>query len=386
MPPIRFFLATTDHPMDSNQPLWHQRLPDRKASVAPGSEENQIDPMTYGDYFEAVSDFCASNAWDLILRATRQKLQRPIAEDDISRLSIFLEKHGALYHPARLLVNTPDQAPAFVINVAGSAAGRRMLATEMDALRGLGEDRPFGWFPTVYGGASDPVPMFMADWFDGYHEFHLTRSTMKKDLCLVVWDGADTPHLLSEEQAANLYRQATMILAACYDPITTDQIFPWHHAAGDFVVRIEGHTVDVKLITVRDYAPIAALATPSTDERALLDNLIVFFLHLSMRMRLDRLDGVSEIVWAPEACLAPMIDGFFKGLDLTSRLSGFPEPFPSIFKGYLNHQGASRLMNQSKQVVQTVFDRQGEEKRVVDQHLERHLQQICHCVDNRQWV
>jgi hypothetical protein len=220
--------------------------------------------------------------------------------------------------------------------------------------------------------------MFMGDWFDGYHEFHLTRSSETDGLWLMVWDGADVPRLLSDEQSVALYQKAAMILSACYDPITAHQIFPWHHAAGDFVVRVETNTVDVKLITVRDYVPVFATASEPVDERTLLDNLAAFFIHLTIEMRLDRLDGVSSMVWAPTACLTPVIDGFFKGLDLTRRLSGFPDGFAHLFQGYFNHQGQAWLMGMATRVVQTVFGRQIEAKRVVDRQLERHLSHLRH--------
>jgi hypothetical protein len=382
MPPIRFFLANADHPIDSNHPLWHQRLPDRNASLA-SDTGHEIRPMTYGRYFNAVADFCTSYAWDPLLSAIQKTLQRPVAVQEIIQLSVFLEKHGALYHPARLLVTTQDQAVSFVVNVAVSGAGRRTLPLEMDALKRLVDQRPFGWLPTVYSGVLEPTPMFLADWFDGYHEFHLTRSKKNTDLSILVWDGADEPNLLTESQSADLYRQASMILTACYDPVTTDQIYPWHHAAGDFVVRKKGHTMDVKLITVRRYAPMFMSASTPTDERALLDNLITFCIHLSICMRLDRLDGVSELVWAPESSMAAMIDGFFKGLDLTGRLSGFPDFFPSIFHGYFNQLPEGQLMEMAKHLAQSAFDRQGEERHIVDHHLKRHVRQIRHCIRNQ---
>ena len=81
--------------------------------------------------------------------------------------------------------------------------------------------------------------MFLGDWFDGFHEFHLTQQADSDELAMVVWDGATARCLLSEKQAMDLYRKTAMILTACYDPITLCQIFPWHHAAGDFVVRVE---------------------------------------------------------------------------------------------------------------------------------------------------
>lgn len=381
MPPIHFFLADTDHPIDSHHPLWQKQLPERKASLdlAAGHPRGS---MTYGDYFDAIADYCTANTCKPIVSALRQTLQRPVAAQEIIQLSIFLEKHGALYHPARVVASTPDQAISFVVNVAASDVGRRTLPKEMDSLARLGSQRPFGWLPTVYDSIAEPTPMFLADWFDGYHEFHLTRSKEKADLSMIVWDGAETPHRLTETQSADLYRQASMILTGCYDLVTTDQIYPWHHAAGDFVVRQKGHTVDVKLITVRNYAPLTMLTTVPEDERALLDNLIAFCLHLSIGMRLDRLDGVLEMVWAPETCLSPVVDGFFKGLDLTSRLSGFPGAFASIFQEYFCHQSEGQLMDKAQQLVRPLFGGQWEERRIIDQHLERHLRQICRYIRN----
>ena len=383
MPSIRFFLATPDHPIDRSHPLWNQPLPNCPPSVAVDKKSDAANTVTYADYFSAVANFCTANAWDPILRAIQRKDNQSITVQDISQLAIFLEKHGALYHPARIQVSTRDRSFTFVVNVAVSSDGRRTLPVECKALIRLGDQRPFDWLPSVYSSKNGPIPMFLADWFDDYHEFHLTRKKDNADLSLIVWDGADPPQRLSEIQKADLYRQAAMILTACYDPITTEQIFPWHHAAGDFVVRVDGNAVDVKLITVRGYAPIFIMEAEPADERALLDNLITFFVHLSIQMRLDRLDGVSEMVWAPENCLAPTIDGFFKGLDLTGRLSGFPDAFPSLFQNYFIHQNPDQLMPLAKQLMQTVFGRQGEIVSLFDLYLERHFDQVRHCIKNQ---
>jgi hypothetical protein len=84
------------------------------------------------------------------------------------------------------------------------------------------------------------LPMFMGDWLDGFHEFHLTRRTDNDKLAMVIWDGAEDRCLLSTKQERTMYRKAAMILTACYDPVSSCQIFPWHHAAGDFVIRVDG--------------------------------------------------------------------------------------------------------------------------------------------------
>jgi hypothetical protein len=274
-------------------------------------------------------------------------------------------------------VAVKDQTLFFVVNVAASKYGRRALSREVKALNHLNDQRPFGWFPTVYSFVSDELPMFLGEWFDGFHEFHLTRRPGSDNPAIIVWDGAAAPCLLSEKQTAGLYRNAAMILTACYDPITACQIFPWHHAAGDFVVRVEGEGVTVRLITVRDYVPLSGLAAEPDDERSVLDALVIYFLHLSVRMRLDRLDGVSEVVWASDRSLAPLVDGFLLGLELTARMSGFPETVPDTFRQFFNHHDEADLLAMAGRMTETVFDQRTEERRLIDRHLSCHIDGIC---------
>jgi hypothetical protein len=141
--------------------------------------------------------------------------------------------------------------------------------------------------------------------------------------------------------------------------------------------------VAVKLITVRNYAPMVAPGSEPDDEKAVLDNLIDFLVHLSMRMRLDRLDGVAEIGWATDDCLVPMIEGFFQGLDLTGRMSGFPDVFPEIFGDYFNLHDETMLMDKAQRVAKTVFEGHSEERGVIDRHMEQHFDGICRIMANR---
>jgi hypothetical protein len=299
-----------------------------------------------------------------------------LAADDLAQVAIFLEKHGAFYHPARIAVTAFDQHFSLAVNVATSKVGQKALFREALALQQLNETRPFGWLPAVYAVDDDALPMFLADWFDGFHEFHLTRKSENEGLSILVWDGAEKPCLLSDAQTACLYRSMAMILTACHDPVSSCQIFPWHHAAGDFVVRVEGSKTEVKLITVRDYIPLTAAAAGPADESELLETLLLFFLHLTLRMRLDRLDGISEVVWAPDRCIDPTIEGFFQGLDLTARLNGFPEAFPEMFRQYLRCQPIDNVTALAAQITTAVFGRHSEERQVIENHLEKHVQQV----------
>ena len=347
----------------------------------PTSRPGQAEPpgpldataITYGDYFSAVSRFCAAFRWKRILKAASHKMEQPLSEEDLERVDIFLEKHGSFYHPARIEVTAGKNRISLVANVATTAIGRKSVLRETQALQQLNEERPFGWFPTVYAIEEDGLPMFLGDWFDGFHEFHLTENNGEVEPGIVVWDGEADPCLLSENQEAALYRNMAMILTACYDPVTTHQIFPWHHAAGDFVVRLEKERTAVKLITVRGYRPMNRTGATPTNENEMLDMLQAFFLHLTLRMRLDRIDGVSEVAWAPDRCLTPVIEGFFQGLDLTARLSGFPEAFPRFFCQYLKQQGEADLRNRAGEITKNVFDRHSEERRMIEANLAHHV-------------
>ncbi|WP_372682719.1 hypothetical protein [Desulfosarcina sp.] len=376
MSTVSCFLSTTDHPIDRDHPLWHRPLPDNRHSTAKKPDCVDTAAVTYGRYFSAVSNFCTAGGWDRILTAASRQLNQPVVEQDLGDLNIFLEKHGAFYHPARLQVAVKDWTVSFVVNVAVSSHGRKAFAREVKALEHLNAQRPFGWFPRVYSFTPDELPMFLGDWFEGFHEFHLTRRSDNDKAAIVVWDGAAPPCLLSETQAAGLYRNTAMILTACYDPITSSQIFPWHHAAGDFVVRVAGEGVAVRLITVRDYVSIPDSTDEPDDERSILEALVVFFIHLSLRIRLDRLDGVGEMAWASDRCLAPMVDGFFMGLDLTARMNGFPETVPDTFRHFFNHHDDDALRNMARRVTETFFDRRTEEHRLIARHLARHMQSL----------
>lgn len=376
MPTVSYFLSTTDHPLDADHRLWSCPLPGNRQSGAITAPGGDTHPLTYGWYFTALLKFCTANGWERMVKAASRKLARPVVETDLEHLSIFLEKHGAFYHPARLQLAMKNQTLSFVVNVAASSRGRNTLIREATVLEWLQEQRPFGWFPRVYDLATDDPPMVLGDWFDGFHEFHLTRRPESNELAIVVWDGASDRCLLSERQAAMLYHNATMILTACYDPITANQIFPWHHAAGDFVVCVQKEGVSVKLITVRDYRPMTGTANEPDNERAILDALVVFFIHLSVRMRLDRLDGVKEMVWAPDSCLIPVMDGFFQGLDLTARINGFPEDFPDAFRHYINRLPAPDLLATARRVTETVFAQRSEEHGVITGNLTSHMQMI----------
>ena len=110
--------------------------------------------------------------------------------------------------------------------------------------------------------------------------------------------------------------------------------------------------VDVKLTTARRYESI--MASFSEDTVNPMIAIIYFFLNLTVKIRLDRLDGVGETVWAGNFALDAAAEGFFEALgtmaaagryhlgqieDLRSLLKSFDEEelerlFQSLFSLY----------------------------------------------------
>ena len=178
---VSYFLATTDHPIDQNHLLWNRPLPQNRLAGVRPDQSVDSETVTYGSYFSSVLQFCAADGWSSVLQAAARKLEQPVAAKDLGDISVFLEKHGAFYHPARLQVRIKEQPLSLVINVATSDLGRKAQPREVKALNTLNDQRPFGWFPRVYGAATVGLPMFLADWFEGFHEFHLTRRPDNND-------------------------------------------------------------------------------------------------------------------------------------------------------------------------------------------------------------
>ena len=144
MPTVSYFLSTTDYSINEDHPLWHRPLPDHRLSGAEKTDPSGTGAVTYGRYFSAVSQFCAAAGWDRIVKAATCRLEQPVVEKDLGHLAIFLEKHGAFYHPARIQVPVKDRTLTFVVNVAASEPGRQAFPREVRALEHLNNRRPFG--------------------------------------------------------------------------------------------------------------------------------------------------------------------------------------------------------------------------------------------------
>jgi len=348
-----------------------------RSNLKPGTKDRLS--ASYGEYFRAVRKFLEKDQFELISVAVSQQIGRKINPEKITEISVCLEKHGAFYHPARIGVGGDDFYTAFVLNVAVSKVGRDCIEKEYHFLKKLNHVVPESFIPKVYGRAEmrlkddQKIGMFLGEWFDGYHEFHISRDPADNTQKIKVWNPERGGFYLSPTQSLELYRQASRILTCCYNVETTEQIFSWHHGSGDFVVKLEKDVIDVKLITVRRYD--SAVKDMDGDTEMILNALLVFFLSLTIRMRFDRMNGVGEIVWSDDFVVAATVKGFFDGLSPKHQIELIPGPIDRCFKYYLEYCTDSELLEISQTIV-NAYHPEAEERPVINQNLEKHLETV----------
>jgi len=314
--PVRLLATTPRGEVDLSEKSRATHLP-----AGPQSAEGESE-LRYGPYLRAVHYLLLRNNCQKILEALAHRLGRLVTLEEVDAIEIRTEKHGAFYHVARADVSVSGQIVSFAVNVAVSDTARAQLERDFNFLRSLTNRYNYKFLPQVYfkgaGIYREPgkprrwLHMFVAEWFRDYHEFHLHRDQADGSSRMLLWDLGRGSRYLSERQCVNLYRLGAKILTFYYNWNNFKQIYPWHHAAGDFVLREKGDTVDLRLVTVRDYTAVVDFTTGKKAGK--LFALILFFLHLTIQMRIDRLDGVGDVVWAEDYCLEGTVAGFFEGL------------------------------------------------------------------------
>ena len=263
--------------------------------------EGDATGLTYGRYFDALESFIARDGHAVLQRAG-------VAPEQVVSLCLRAEKHGALYHPASLTIVGPAEERKLCLNVATTPMAMACLEQEGALLAGLRGQYAAEFLPCPYAaGEVDGLGILLEEWFTGFHEWHQTGAGRVR-----LWDFDAGERELSRDEALAIYRQAARILTRYFDPETGACIGPWHHAAGDFVARVDAAGVAVRLITVRGHRSSRAFAEagPMASRLAALS----FFTNMSLRLRLDRVDGVGEPVLADTAVAAEAVAGFAQGL------------------------------------------------------------------------
>lgn len=359
MPRISFFISHFKEPVTEDSLIWHKPIPLRRDALMKHDGES----LSHAAYFRAAQMFLEANSFEVITRAVSRQLNRDVKAPDIEEIRVCLEKHGEFYHPARIETVVYQKQLSFVLNVAISETGRRFIEKEFQLLNRLNTEQPLHYLPQAYGfgrtsgSNGQNFAMFLGQWFDGYHEFHISIDPVDQKPKIMVWDEPWGRFFLSAEQTKTLYAQVSKILTSYYNLESFEQIFSWHHAAGDFIVKTENETLELRLVTVRQYAAIFEnhknTQSAQSDPQQILQVLLIFFLSLSIHMRLDRLDGIGEMVWSDSIAVEATLIGFLEALAMKPDVASLPDSPLACFIAYLASCTAGGLFD----LTEAIFNR-----------------------------
>jgi len=300
--------------------------------------------LTLKDYFGALQKFILTDGGkhlhDVLAKMNLAVNKSPA---DISEIHICSEKHGAYYHIASIKPAGLQKNAKIAVTTALTDSAKVLLKNEFSLLQKLaGKNSEF--LPALFCKKTVPwhtdsgeaeFYMVLGEWLADYHEWHLSKNPATKERQIQLWDYEKGYRYLSDDESYEVLRQAAYILTCYYDPISFRQIYPWHHGAGDFVVNTVAG-IQVKLVTVRQYEPLVHFAQAEPHDR--LVAAIQFLLNLSLRIRLDRVDGVEEPAWLDAFAVEGAVAGFFAGLGAASKTNslavGRLEEFLEIMRSF----------------------------------------------------
>jgi hypothetical protein len=344
----------------------------------PGTEMVSRFPLV--PYFQAIQQVIEKRDYQELLAALRTHRGRPVTLDEIREIRIFSEKHGSDYHPAKIEVCLPEQVIPFAANVALTERGLFILSNEFNIIGYLKSKYDLPFLPKAYfleegepnssAEVSPPLGMYLADWLEGFYEFHLSIDPDDGRQKIVLWDNPRHDHYLPEDLIAAIYKETARVLTVYYDLVTFAQIHPWHLAAGDFIARIENDRVEVRLVAARQYGPLIGPEDLPWEEA-----LLFFLLNLTLRIRLDRLNGVGEIAWANEGCLNSAMEGFSLALQEKAEKNEFREDYPQRFRKFLKSLSIEDLEERLAAIV-GAYDPSAPDLPIIKKHLDRHLEAV----------
>jgi len=286
--------------------------------------------LTLGDYFRAAASALLEEDTQPLLVCLEALSGVSFTRKDLEKVVVRSEKHGAVYHVASIDIHAEGRKIRLGLNGALSSSGAAQLENEYQTLELLSSrinpsliPMPLRKTKVTVGKKGEYFLFALVRWFDDYHEWHLTGTDWRNEDIVTLWDTTTGYRRASSEEVYDIFRLSSKILTLYYDVFSFSQIRPWHHAAGDFVVRIRNGITDIRLVSARGYSPSPLFqlsARPSP-----IVALVYFLIEISVRMRIDRFDGTGSSAWAGKVGCYGTVDGFLEGikeLEANDRLEG----------------------------------------------------------------
>ncbi len=373
-----FFISGEENQVFPGSRLWKIPLSVENTGFASHihSEYTTKDSgFTIGDYFLASSMFLSKNDFSILKSGLEIICDISVQTDQICRITLFLEKHGAFYHPLKIQVAlTEHRIYLFVLNGAVSKPGLLLIEKEYQLISGLNKIYLKRYLPQVFGADviktdKGSIGFFLGEWLDGFKEFHATEDQGRKQIS--IWESDGKQHYISETNALPVYQEISRILTYYYDIETFQQIFPWHHAAGDFIIRQEDGKIHVRLITIRGYGSLTPFGTNEADKKKhILPSLLFFFLNMTLRIRLDRLNGISRMVMLDKQIINSTIEGFLSALDEKSLIYDFGD-LRSIFIEFFRQFNLEQIRGLLENILEDCYPDKSEIA-IIEENFESH--------------
>jgi hypothetical protein len=102
---------------------------------------------------------------------------------------------------------------------------------------------------------------------------------------------------------------------------------------------------------------------------------LIFFLNLALQMRLDRLEGVGEMVWSDKSAVDATLTGFLDALSIKPDVPILPDSPLPCFLAYLSACQESDLYDLSLAIVKR-FNPRMPELPVIKQNLNEHVETL----------
>jgi hypothetical protein len=96
-------------------------------------------------------------------------------------------------------------------------------------------------------------------------------------------------------------------------------------------------------------------------------------------MRLDRLDGVGDLVWANNTAVQGTLVGFLNALSLKTDLPALPDTLLRCFFHYLSLCSKTDLHELCESLLKRL-NPDTPEVGVIKQHLDHHIDTLHHCI------
>jgi len=218
-------------------------------------------------------------------------------------------------------------------------------------------------------GIDYPFNHLLVEWFEDFHEWHATDNDK-----IILWDSLRGNRLLNDDQVINLFYLMTKILVLAYDYDQKKAIGNWYNAAGDFILKTNEHGCELRLVTIRTFAPLDFIG----DAVNPLIALLYCFLDITIRMHLDKKNGVDETVWLTFPLKETLFAGFFDGMK-EKELNGLCPPGTTMTMRDLLASMGREEMQTAAQPLLDLYEREMtfSDFSLVTEHIENCIEQIC---------